>query len=143
MQHRLSLLAIQLTVFLCLTGCKTVAPTTKTTSQAPAPGDITVSFSETVRQQPVTGRVVLLLSSQKTDDARQIDWFNFPAAYALLVTNLAPGEKLTFKRSKFLGPDALAFPLPLGHLTDGIYYAQAVIDVDDFGGSFNSAPGNL
>lgn len=138
MRYRLD---IAISVFLLLTGCSTATAdgagvSTKT------PIGITVSFSKEARKEAVTGRVLLLISKNKTKDARKIDWFDMQPVYGIRVTNLAAGKTVTFSVKQFDDPSALAFPGPLRQLT-GTFYAQAVVDVDDSGGFFDHAPGNL
>ena len=134
-------LGIGISVFLCLTGYAT--PTTSGSGSPKKDAmEIAVSFSEGARKEPVTGRVLLLLSKTKTGDARKFDWFDMQPVYGILVTNLAAGERVTFSVKQFDDPRALAFPGPLRELT-GTFYAQAIVDVDDLGGLFDHAPGNL
>jgi len=55
--------------------------------------EIAVSFSEGSRKKPLTGRVLLMLSKTKTQDARNFDWFDMQPVYGVLVTNLAAGDR--------------------------------------------------
>src|SRR6185503_3328926 len=140
---------LPLFVGLCwlVTGCthvpkaeKSAAP--QTTNNEPL--RFVVSFPESARQQPVTGRVLLFLSRSGRGEPRRGDSFsNLQPVYAIDTTNLHPGELLVFSPPKFKAPDALAFPGPLDSLEAGKYRAQAIIDLDDTERDFNRGPGNL
>ncbi len=126
-----------------LTGCEALPKATKVADKTPTPAGIVVSFSKSAREQPVNGRVLLLLAKNKTTDARKYNIFDLAPVYAILVTNLTPGQKVVFSADKFDDPGSLAFPTSLRSLPAGTYYAQAVIDVGDSRGFFSEAPGNL
>lgn len=102
-----------------------------------------VSFPESAHRGPLRGRVLLFLSNRAGPEPRRMDYFNLPAAYAIDVTNLYPGELLTFLPEKFRPSDSLAYPDAMDRLPPGTYYAQAVIDQDDTRAGFNDGPGNL
>ncbi len=149
LKHRSLLSVITLTLALLGQGCTSLPRTTVAHSTAPstdtnAPLQFVIRFPESVRSDPVTGRVLLLLARKPTDDPRrQIDWFDFDPVFAIEVTNLPPGDAVVFTPDKFRQPDALAFPKPLGQLDSGTYYAQAVIDQDQTERDFATGPGNL
>lgn len=140
-------LVVGLVLLLFASACQSPAPKPGPAAAPPAASpeaaDIQVSFPATTRAQPVDGRVVLLLAKRETADARQSDWKSLTPVYALLATNLAPGETIAFAPPKFRDPASFCFPSSLNALPAGRYYAQAVIDPDDRGGHFASAPGTL
>ncbi len=102
-----------------------------------------VSFPESARREPLTGRVLLFLSTRSSGEPRRADYFRLPAAYALNVTNLYPGDLVTFLPDKFRAYTALAYPDSMDRLPPGTYYAQAVIDLNDTRANFNDGAGNL
>jgi hypothetical protein len=102
-----------------------------------------VSFPEKVRSQPVTGRILLFLSTRSGVEPRRADYFHLPAAYGIDVTNLHPGDVVTFLPDKFRGNGALAFPDAMDRLPAGNYFVQALIDSDETMADFNAGPGNL
>jgi hypothetical protein len=133
---------------LCLvTACTHLQKTAKSTAPQNTndePLRFAVSFPETVRRQPVTGRVLLFLSRSERGEPRHADSFsNLQPVYAIDATNFYPGDLLVFSPRKFKAPDALAFPGPLDSLEAGTYHAQAVIDLDNTERDFNRGPGNL
>jgi S-formylglutathione hydrolase FrmB len=102
-----------------------------------------VSFPETVRRSALTGRVLLFLSSRSTPEPRRADYFRLPAVYAIQVTNLYPGDLVTFLPDKFRGTTALAFPESMDRLPAGTYYAQALLDQEQTRADYNAGPDNL
>lgn len=136
---------------LFLAGCTetTTEPETEIQQARPARARqrfprIVVSFPEQVHPEPVTARVLLLLSQSGNREPRYASAFsNHQPVYAIDVNNLKPGEPLIFSADKFSSPDALAFPGALNRLEQGTYYVQALIDLDNTRPEFNSGPGNL
>jgi hypothetical protein len=141
---------------IALAGCTPLlTPTARTTSGTPAtnstrkPGEeserlrFVVSFPDSARRGPLTGRVLLFLSNRSTTEPRRIDYFNLPAVYALQVTNLFPGDLVTFLPDKFRSSLALAYPEAMDRLPAGTYYAQAVFDQDQTRADYNAGPDNL
>ncbi len=102
-----------------------------------------VSFPEKVHRGPLTGRVLLFLANRSAPEPRRVDYFHLPAAFAIPVTNLYPGDFVTFLPDKFRASSALAYPESMDRLLPGTYYAQVLIDQDDTRASYNAGPGNL
>jgi hypothetical protein len=127
-----------------LQGCHR-SPTTDTASSAAgSTPQFIVSFPATVRQTPVTGRVLLFLSrSDRVEPRMSMNWMDPDPVYAIEVIDLLPHEELLFNAEAFRLPDALAFPQPMDRLPPGIYYVQALIDHDQTQRDFNAGPGNL
>ncbi|MHC4558617.1 MAG: alpha/beta hydrolase-fold protein [Planctomycetota bacterium] len=138
---RFGLLCMGLLVALFLTGCANSPIAATANREFPR---IVVSFPAEVHPEPVTARVLLLLSRSKGREPRYASsYFDHQPVYAIDVTNLKPGEPLVFSPDRFRSPDALAFPGPINWLEQGTYYAQALIDLDNTRPKFNSGPGNL
>jgi len=144
----------------CLVGCVPLnGPAARTGSTnrvaatsgaAQKPGDesdrlkFVVSFPDSARRGPLTGRVLLFLSDRPgVAEPRRASYFQLPGVYAINVTNLYPGDLVTFLPEKFRGTSALAFPDAIDRLPSGVYFAQALIDQDDTRANFNDGPGNL
>ncbi len=109
-----------------------------------APLNFLVSFPESVREEPLTARVLLFLSQSKNPEPRHaVSMFNPQPVFARDVEDLSPGEEVVFEPSGFRDPDALAFPSSMNRLTSGVYYAQALFDTDQTIGSYANGPGNL
>lgn len=115
-----------------------------------------VSFPSSVKDQPVTGRLYVLISRTNVPEVRlQSMWFNGPEIIATDVDHLMPGQTAVID-SKPLGT-----PLPsLSDIQPGDYYVQAVLNVytqfhradghviwahadHGEGQVFNKSPGNL
>jgi hypothetical protein len=114
---------------------------------APARGmplRLSVTFPAGVREDPVSGRVLLFLSkSGGGEPRRKMNWFTPEPVFAIDVKDLRPGEPVVFTPDGFRDPAALAFPEPLGRLEPGRYHAQVVIDQDRTRRDYNEGPGNL
>lgn len=109
-----------------------------------APLRISVTFPAVVREQALSGRVLLFLSqSEHGEPRRRMNWFAPEPVFAIDVKDLQPGEPVVFSPQDFLDPAALAFPEPLGRLEPGTYHAQILIDHDRTRRDFNEGPGNL
>jgi hypothetical protein len=138
---------------LLLCGCAQLAtspnaPTPSAPSAAPSPTNsplrFVVSFPTATHSNPVTGRVLLFLSKSPGREPRFGGSFtDLLPVFAIDATNLAPNASIVFSPSKFTAPDALAFPVPLGRIEPGTWYAQALIDRDNTARDFNAGPGNL
>ena len=115
-----------------------------------------VSFPTSVRPEPVTGRLLLMISRDGEPEVRlQVGWVNSPPLFGVDVNNLRSGESVSF--------DANTPGYPLRSLRDlpaGDYYVQALLNVytefrradghdiwahmDQWEGQrFNLSPGNL
>ena len=109
-----------------------------------APLNFLVSFPESVREEALTARVLVFLSQSKNPEPRHaVSIFNLQPVFARDVEDLSPGEEVVFEPSDFQDPDALAFPKAMDRLTSGVYYAQALFDMDQTIGSYSDGPGNL
>lgn len=134
---------------LLMAGCalpsKPARPTvTQAASDTSAPLRFVVSFPQSARATPLSGRILLFLSRTENGEPRnKVDWFDPDPMYAIDVTNLAPGTAVTFDPAQFRSPTALAYPEPMGRLKAGTYHAQVVIDHDQTRRDFNEGPGNL
>src|SRR5947209_2486504 len=89
------------------------------------PLEFHLTFDRTVRPEPFTGRVYVLLS-QKTLTALPAgpSWFKPEPFFAVDVKDWKPGETRT------VGADALACPEPLAKLARGSWTVYAVMDLD-------------
>ncbi len=115
-----------------------------------------VSFIRSLHQQPVTGRLLLMLSRKNEPDVRlQVGWVDSPPVFGLDVDQLKPGQSAAIDAS------VLGFPLrSLSEIPPGDYYVQALLNVytqfhradghviwahmDQWEGQqFNLSPGNL
>jgi hypothetical protein len=131
-------------IAVALLGCHRSPPTDTASSEARGAPQFIVSFPATVRQTPLTGRVLLFLArSDRVEPRMSMNWTDPDPAYAIDVTELLPDEELVFSAEGFRQPDALAFPLPMDRLPAGVYYAQAFLDQDQTHRDFNTGPGNL
>src|SRR5262245_3220780 len=84
-----------------------------------------VSFSETARREPYSGRVYLFFGREGNEEPRLgPDWFHPDPFVALYVENWKVGEHLTMGTSS--GNRLLAFPRPLSELDLSGYRVQAV-----------------
>lgn len=103
-----------------------------------------VFFSPNVRERPVNCRVLLFLSPSASDEPRKalIAINPFPV-FAKIVENLSPGEPVIFVPTDFQEPDAMAFSKPMTLIEPGVYYAQALFDIDQTVGSYADGPENL
>jgi S-formylglutathione hydrolase FrmB len=103
-----------------------------------------VSFPAKLHPEPVTGRVLLFFSRSGSWEPRYaFNFFDLQPVFAIDVKDLRPGTPVVFCPKKFYAPNALAFPGPLDKLESGIYYVQALFDLDRTRPDFNIGPGNL
>lgn len=117
---------------------------------------VEVSFPSSVRATPITGRLIVIVSSEATPEPRLRagDYGGTQPFYGLDVSALAPGADATFDAS------TAGYPYALNRLPTGDYYVQAVMNVytefhradghtiwghmDQWGGQqWNRSPGNL
>jgi len=115
-----------------------------------------LSFPDSARAEPVTGRILLMISRSGEPEVRfQVGWINSPPLFGADVKNLRPGESI------FINGDTLGYPLrTLRDIPPGDYYVQALLNVytefhradghtiwahmDQWEGQhFNTSPGNL
>ena len=82
-----------------------------------------VQFTESVYNQRFTGRVLVYLSNS-SEPRLGPNWFSPAPFFAVDVTNIAPGEVITFDHN------ALGYPEPLHKLPAKEYTVQAVLDLD-------------
>jgi len=102
------------------------------------PLEFHLTFDRSVRAEPFTGRVYVMLSqSPVTALPGGPNWFKPEPFFALDVKDWKPGE------TRILGSDALACPLPLAKLARGTWSVQAVMDLDRGARSFSHGDGNL
>jgi hypothetical protein len=93
----------------------------------PAPADFRfeVSLPASTHQQPLTGRLLLILSKTNDPEVRyQVDWLNSPPVFGVDVQNLAADHAATI--------DGTVPGYPLRSVNDvppGQYYVQAVLNV--------------
>ena len=90
----------------------------------------TVSFASGVRAEPVTGRVLVIVSRTNDEEPRlQADdggVTDTPPFWGMDVADVQPGELMTLDG----GPDVYGYPLEsLGQLPAGDYYVQALLNV--------------
>jgi hypothetical protein len=103
-----------------------------------------VSFPEEIRDEAVSGRVLLFFSdSEKGEPRKNLNWFDPSPVFAVDVEKLKPGELVEFTEEDLADPDALAFPGGLGRIVSGTYQVQALINHDQTRRDFNDGPGNL
>jgi hypothetical protein len=100
-----------------------------------------VSFSNTIRQAPYTGRVYLFFGKDATKEPRQgPDWFHPEPIVAIDVQNWKPGEALvmgTTSKNRLL-----AFPRPLAELDLAGHRVQAVARFNPYERRVGTGPGN-
>jgi hypothetical protein len=137
----LSLLAL-------LTGCVSISEknqkkeAARVKKEASARLQFAVSFPESVRREPATGRLLLFFTRTPNVEPRShINWFKFEPVFAVDLTNLPPGEAhcQAISLEEFDPPGALAFPTPMRDLPAGDYYVQALFDIDNTATTFRKA----
>jgi Putative esterase len=85
-----------------------------------------VSFPSSVRTSPVTGRMLVTVTTNNESEPRfqAGDWDNQVAPFfAADVSQLKPGATVV------IGGDAAAFPFDLNDLPTGDYYVQAILNI--------------
>lgn len=124
--------------------------------EPPSGRSVEVSFSPATHPDPITGRLLLMLSRTNEPEVRfQVGWVTSPPVYGLDVKELHPGGVVVIDET------ALGYPLhSLRDLPPGDYYVQALLNVytrfhradghiiwahmDQWEGQqFNRSPGNL
>ena len=141
--------ALVATPFFAQPAAQNASPPAPPTSAAATPASanqplrFVVTFPDTARAAPASGRLLLFLAQGSATEPRRASFTKLGPVYAIDVKDLKPGEPVTFSPANFSAPDALAFPLPLGRLTPGAYQAQAVLDLDTTERDYNAGPGNL
>lgn len=101
-----------------------------------------VTFDASVRTEPATGRLVVYLVRQGSavGAAAPADgpfWDDPQPMYGIDVAALAPSQ------TAVVGDDATSFPVPLSRLPQGVYSAQAVLDLARTDSSWKREAGNL
>jgi hypothetical protein len=93
------------------------------TRASATPPRFEVSFTAAAHATPVTGRLILILSKTATPEPRLLVSPQGPAIFGVDLDQLSPDRSIVVDNA------ALGYPLSLGELPAGDYYAQAVIDV--------------
>jgi enterochelin esterase-like enzyme len=97
-----------------------------------------VTLEKGVADQPCSGRLFVMLSGGAGREPRLgPSWFKPDPFFAVDVKDWKPGTTRT------LGPDALAYPVPVVKVKKGTWSVQAVLDLDRGGRHFGNSPGNL
>jgi hypothetical protein len=97
-----------------------------------------VKFSESVRQEPYTGRVYIFLNNGN-EPRRDSGWFSPGQILARDVENWKPGEPLEFASGD---KSVLSYPKPLAKMKLAEESAQAVIRFNPYEREVGSGPGN-
>jgi hypothetical protein len=97
-----------------------------------------VKFSESVRQEPYTGRVYIFLNNG-SEPRRDSGWFSPGQILARDVENWKPGEPLEFASED---KSVLAYPKPLAKMELAEESAEAVIRFNPYEREVGSGPGN-
>src|SRR5262249_34641466 len=98
-----------------------------------------VTFDKSVSDTPVSGRVLVLLSSANRSTEtppRSVNWFNPEPLFAVDVKDWKPGE------TRVIGAGSIHHKYSLDQLPKGKYKAQAILDLDRGGMSFAASEGN-
>jgi putative esterase len=82
-----------------------------------------VSIAPALAQQPVTGRLVVIVSTRETPEPRLAVSPQGPAICAIDLERLPPGAPVV------VDTNALGYPQPLDKLPPGEYFVQAVVNV--------------
>jgi Putative esterase len=125
-------------------------------SATPANPEFEVSFPASVHQQPITGRLLLMISRTNEPEVRlQVGWVTSPPVFGVDVSRFRPGQ------FEVIGAEVPGFPIRSLHdVPSGDYYVQALLSVytefhradghviwahmDQWEGQqFNLSPGNL
>ncbi|MFG0328895.1 MAG: alpha/beta hydrolase-fold protein [Phycisphaerales bacterium] len=137
-----AILRIKMTILILLV--VGAGATTTAQSEVPTPRprtEVVVRFDESLRAEPATGRLILLMS-KATRGARHRDplgapfWDDPSPIYSIAVEAVKPGDDMRIDDS------AVAFPVPLSEL-DGEYSVRAVLDLDRTTSGFASSEKNL
>lgn len=127
-----------------------------TAARAISPPEFEISFLSSTHREPITGRLLLMLSRANDPEVRyQVGWLDSPPVFGVDVSRLAAGQVAVIDST------VTGYPLrSLGDLPPGEYYAQALLNVytefhradghviwahmDQWEGQrFNRSPGNL
>ena len=122
----------------------------------PSRPEFEISLPASAHQQPITGRMLLVISRENEPEVRlQVGWVNSPPVFGVDVDQLKPGQATVVDES------TLGYPLhSLREIPPGDYYVQALLNVytefhradghviwahmDQWEGQqFNQSPGNL
>lgn len=107
------------------------------------PVTFSVSFPQSLRAEPATGRLVVYLIREGssitigTPPSKGPFWSDLQPMFGTDVTNLAPGNAAVVDNA------AAASPAPLADLVPGKYTAQAVLDVNQLSSHWDFEAGNL
>ncbi len=94
-------------------------------AQPAAAPRFSVTLSDKVAQQPVTGRLFLFFSQKNNQQPMEgPDWFNPEPFFGIDIAAMKPGETVSFDDS------ADGFPAPISRLPPGRYRVQALLDHD-------------
>ncbi len=108
-----------------LVACLAVAVAAPLPTVRAQPPRFEVRVDPGVRSEPLTGRLVVVISRRSTPEPRlQVA----PQGPAILALDL---EQLTAGGTAVLDQRALAYPVPLAELPPGDYFAQAIVNVYD------------
>ncbi len=100
--------------------------------------EVVVTFDAKTRDEPATGRLILLMAKAGSGaDPLDAPFWNDPQPIcSMAVENVTPGEAMR------IGDVEATFPGPISTL-DGSYTVRAVLDVDRTTGGFNNCAANL
>ncbi|MGI8923001.1 MAG: alpha/beta hydrolase-fold protein [Fimbriimonadales bacterium] len=99
--------------------------------------EFSVTFPAGRLQAPFNGRVVVYLSTGRSEPRLGPDWFNPQPMYSTTFKHVGSGDPMV------IGERAVAFPTTLHKLKEGEYTIQAVVDLNLGGRSIGTSPGNL
>jgi hypothetical protein len=123
-----------------LSQARSADPTTLRTNE---PLAFEIRIKPGLLNNPTNGRMLLLFSRKANSSAPTVNWFKLEPVFAKELTNFAPGQTVEFLLSDFRSPTAFAFPKPLDGLEPGVWYVQALFDLDETTANFTDGPGNL
>jgi hypothetical protein len=95
-----------------------------------------VTFDRSVREQPFTGRVLVLLGEPGTQPRFGPGWFNPKPFFAVDVKDVKPDQPI------LMDDGAISFPAAMSKTPAGKYVAQAVVDLDPTSHEIGNHPGN-
>ncbi len=133
MNHTSTLRRFVLPVLFVVTGAFAAV-----TEPAIAGDEVVVTFDANLREQPATGRLILLMAKAGSGaDPLDAPFWNDPQPIcSIAVIGVRPGEAMR------IGDVDATFPGPMSTF-DGEYTVRAVLDVDSTTGSFNNCEANL
>jgi len=106
-------------LFIC-SACKSTKSAVENTAQV-AQAETKISYPESHYQEKLNGRLILLISTEPTDDLRFSlnDNANTSQGFGMDITDWIPGQTITFDQSAF------GYPVQtMNELDDGQYYVQ-------------------